>query len=116
MTLHTVETAVEAIKAEIPRKQRIYETQEFSQHDVKQINAERQNLCRQITQLENESETVDKDFWSEEMALGKGRDAVSSHFLCTHHPICIREPICAFRIWIRCGDVFCKFSPYHQTL
>ena len=78
MTLLAVETAVEAIKAEIPRKQRIYETQEFSQHDVKQINAERQNLCRQITQLENESETVDKDFWSEEMALGKGRDAVSS--------------------------------------
>ena len=65
------------MRSDIPRKQHIYETQEFSQHDVKQINAERQTLCRQITQLESETEVIDKDFWTEQMALGKERDAVS---------------------------------------
>ena len=67
---------MQEIASEIPRKQRIYETQEFSQNDVKQINAERQQLLRQIAALEGENEAVDRDFWAEEMNMGKAREGV----------------------------------------
>ena len=76
MSILFAESEYDSIQQDIPRKMHIYETQEFSQNDVKQINAERETLRRQIAKFSEEIEAVDKDIWTEEMSLGKGRDLV----------------------------------------
>ena len=66
------------LNAEIAQKKVVFETQEISQEDVKNMQKESMNVQRSVTQLEGEIERVDKDIWADEMSLGKRRDKIEA--------------------------------------
>ena len=68
---------LEGLAADTSKKQRIYESQEFSQEDIQRIKMERQALQRQTENMEQENQELDKQMWQAEMTLSKLHDKVS---------------------------------------